>query len=220
MSCNNGIDREMLRLMIEAAIRSLIADGTIQGGLRGCDNAPLPAGRQIPECSALDAIRQPAKDTYLSKLDIVGGVVLQATLTDGSVVQVDLPAPPQDKYVDSGAITGTDLVLTRSDGEQVKIDLCGWRGAQPCEYFPTLQVPVDRKCPMVRNAFIYHPEDLRDPAADNRLLDCDGNLVGFLYSTKAYPQLIELEVDGQLIGYASPAPMVRVWNEDCCRKQP
>lgn len=202
MAC--GPDRELLRLIIQDLINQLINDGVIQAGLRDCGGNRLLAHTQVLGCDFNPT------DTKVTGLFWLDGNVMRLQLSDGTVFDLQVPR------IISGEIAERKLVLTENTGEKVEIDLCNWRGAQPCEYYPTLQVPIGGQCPFARAAYIYHPEDLRDPAATVRLVDCDGTLQGWLYETKLYPHLLELEVEGQLVGYASPAPMVRVWNTDCC----
>ena len=81
MSC--GIDTSMLRLIVQDVVSQLLKDGTLQGGLLDCNDKPLPAKRNIPQC---DAITDTKVDTF--KRD---GDTLKITLSDKTVLEAELP---------------------------------------------------------------------------------------------------------------------------------
>lgn len=246
MSC--GPDREYLRLLIEDLLREAVEDGRVQGGLKNCEGNKLDANTKTPDCAALDAevaarmAKDQAQDDAHAALKLVvdkavkdieawvdenkfptAAAVLQdgtlrLTMSDGSHIDVKTP----NVYTESGALEGNKLVFTRNDATKYEVDLCGWKGVQPCEYYATMQVTLAaNECKngnslFRRVAYIYHPDDLRDPATDVQFTDCDDHTIGWLYSTKTPQHNVELlnEV-GDILGYAMPTPTMRVWGEGC-----
>lgn len=143
---------------------------------------------------------------------------LRFTMNDGSHIDVKTP----NVYTESGKLDGNKLVFTRNDDTKYEVDLCGWKGVQPCEYYATLQVTMaSNECNkgngmFRRVAYLYHPDDLRDPAADVQFTDCDDNTIGWLYSTKTPQHNVEMmDGAGKTLGYAMPTPTMRVWGEGC-----
>lgn len=119
----------------------------------------------------------------------------------------------------------SELKITMSNGETVTADFCGWQPKQPCEYFATLQIVTERdECSGVftRTVWGFHPDDLRDPAADVRVEDCKGNVVGYVYSTSEGLHTAPIYATkedgsrGEVLGYGLISPTVRYYrNSDC-----
>lgn len=154
-------------------------------------------------------------DTKVINFENLNGT-LRLTNSDNTKFDVELPT---DTTIVSGTITDKTLTLTDNKGGTVEIDLCKWRGAQPCEYYATMQIALTKdECGIFRRvAWAFHPDDLRDPAADVRLVDCNGNTIGWLYSTSEGNHTIDIQDEsGTLIGYAMSSPIAKVWGDGCC----
>lgn len=157
---------------------------------------------------------------YVTTMEVLNGDTLRTTRSDAAQLDVVLPRPSKVEVVKN------KLTLTMNDGRALEADLCGWRGAQPCEYYATLHLTLARgegKCAdrFARVAYAFHPEDIRDPAADVQLLDCNDTVIGYIYSTKGDNHIVEYAVeqnDGTMrtVGYALASPVVRVWSSECC----
>lgn len=262
MTC--GIDPALVELLAtnaaQKAIMQALKDGTLQGGLLDCAGQPLPASRQVVQCTDINNTGgAAATDTKLERGVLSAAYELQLTNSDNSLVPVDLSALRQptvtaitglevvnDHSLRSNLSDGTtaaditlpvptglrvepdtkEMLLMLATGQVIKADLCAWRGAQPCEYYATMQLIVERNgCDDTfrRVGYGFHPEDLRDPDADVVLKDCDGNVVAFIYSQRGGAHTLECyaeeTIDGvtteKLIGYALVAPIVRKWTDDC-----
>lgn len=157
---------------------------------------------------------------YVNAMEMVNKDTLRVTRSDNEKFETTLPMPT------ALAVDKNKLVLTLNTGDKVEADLCGWRGAQPCTYHATLNIALERGeagCAdrFARVVYGFHPEDIRDPAADVQLVDCKDRVIGYIYSAKGGNHTVEYAVeqkDGtmQVIGYALASPVVHVWSDECC----
>lgn len=81
MSC--GTDTTMLRLIVQDEVSKLLKDGTLQGGLLDCNDKPLPAQRNVPQCKEL-------VDTTVAKFERIDRK-LRITLSDKTELEVEIP---------------------------------------------------------------------------------------------------------------------------------
>lgn len=81
MSC--GTDTTMLRLIVQDEVSKLLKDGTLQGGLLDCNDKPLPAQRNVPQCKEL-------VDTTVTKFERINRK-LRITLSDKTELEVEIP---------------------------------------------------------------------------------------------------------------------------------
>lgn len=81
MSC--GTDTTMLRLIVQDEVSKLLKDGTLQGGLLDCNDKPLPAQRNVPQCKEL-------VDTTVTKFERIDRK-LRITLSDKTELEVEIP---------------------------------------------------------------------------------------------------------------------------------
>lgn len=81
MSC--GTDTTMLRLIVQDVVSQLLKDGTLQGGLLDCNDKPLPAQRNVPQCKDL-------VDTVVAKFERIDRK-LRITLSDKTEFEVEIP---------------------------------------------------------------------------------------------------------------------------------
>lgn len=270
MSC--GPDRELLRLMMDDALKQAVKDGTVQGGLKTCDGQNLAANTKMQSCAeaaaekaaaesalvtakqdlqksiddnqektiaalrdAADAdtfernerIREDAAikaqiaslpDTKPTAIELTRDNRIKLTLNDGVSMQSGALPLDQDTKLVSGTLSGNKMVLTQSDGSTIDISLCDWQPAEPCEYHATLQVNFGGDdCGMFRRVgWAFHPDDLRDPAADTRLTDCNDNTIGWLYPTAGKNHIIDVQdAKGKVLGYALSSPTVRYPRSGC-----
>lgn len=89
MSC--GTDNTILRLIVQDVVSQLLKDGTLQGGLLDCNDKPLPAQRNVPQCKEL-------VDTTVTKFERIDRK-LRITLSDKTELEVEIPElqPPTVK---------------------------------------------------------------------------------------------------------------------------
>ena len=196
MSC--GTDKELLRLLVADALSQAIAEGRVQGGLNDCTGGRLPAGSRTAQCADVEQVKQAAD----------------------AAVKEFVKATERDTVLTDVSVTGTTLALTDSSGNRFTVELpqsdvaallcAALKGRK--QYHATLQLALDEAdCGTMRRvAWIYHPDDMRDPAADTQLTDCDNRTIGWLYSAKpAGVASVEITAEtGEMVGYALAAPSI------------
>lgn len=93
-------------------------------------------------------------------------------------------------------------------------------GAKECTYRATVMVNFggDECGVFSRVGWIFHEDDARDPEATTKFMDCQGNVIGWLYPSPA-PDRMEF-IDGcsdtnAVLGYVLTTPEVKKRFEDC-----
>lgn len=242
MGC--GQDTTLTALIADKAVNEAVDNGKVQGGLQDCNGQPLRAGAKVQSCEAAaadktelqraveNAERKAADgdkalsdkiaaltDTVPTSLELTRDDKLRVGLSNGEAVEADVSGLMSDTKPVSGAYDRDtrQLTLALSDGSNVAIDLCGVGGKPPCAYYATVQVKLraDGCDQFSRVAWAYHNEDFRDPAATNRLTDCEGNVIAWLYPEYEHGRIAIETEGGTVAGYALPAPVSFVEKTDC-----
>lgn len=214
MSC--GPDKELIRLMVQDALKKAVTDGDVQGGLSDCTGSQLKANTKVAACEDL-AAEQKAREAADAALQVAVEKEQAAREAADTALQKAIDALPDTKPERMEVSPEGDLKLVLSDGMvlptvSLRALLCA--AVATTQYHATVQLPINADCVFKRVAWGYHPDDLRDPAATVSLADCDDNTVAWIYPERVHASDISIEVEGKTIGYAMASP-TRTYNTFC-----